>query len=99
MSFSTALYGESDLKTEPRPKNEFTSRPWLCGFDQHLPRRRRVPSQERSSWTLLEKITSKSHQKMSPMFSCLDINTKKRLILLCSSESSGVQCATLEVAR
>merc|ERR1712183_360402 len=104
MSFSTALYGESDLQTGPRPKNEFTSRPWLCGFDQHLPRRRRVPSQERPSWTLLEKIMSKSHQKCrrnSPaaMFSCLDINTKKRLILLCSSESSGVQCATLEVAR
>merc|ERR1719193_2010592 len=42
-------------------------------------------------------------KKMSPkspaaMFSCLDINTKKRLILLCSSEFSGVQCATLEVA-
>merc|ERR1711971_1361427 len=43
--------------------------------------------------------TSKSHQKMSSpkspaaMFnSCLDINTKKRLILLCSeSEFSGVQ--------
>merc|ERR1712130_1007992 len=99
MSFSTALYGESDLETGPRPKNEFTSRPWLCGFDQHLPRRRRVPSQERPSWTLLEKIMSKSHQKMSPIFSCLDINTKKRLILLCSSESSGVQCATLEVVR
>jgi len=51
-------------------------------------------------------IMSKSHQKMSPkspaaMFnSCIeDINTKKRLILLCSeSEFSGVQCATLEVA-
>merc|ERR1719320_1955606 len=29
----------------------------------------------------------------------IDINTKKRLILLCSeSEFSGVQCATLEVA-
>merc|ERR1719201_327808 len=39
-------------------------------------------------------------KKMSPkspaaMFSCLDINTKKRLILLCSSEFSGVQCALL----
>merc|ERR1712179_630512 len=40
------------MGTGPRPKNEFTSRPWLCGVDQHLPRRRRVP---RPSWTLLEK--------------------------------------------
>merc|ERR1719516_412305 len=100
MSFSTALYGESDLKTGPRPKNEFTSRPWLCGVDQHLPRRRRVP---RPSWTLLEKSCQNPIKNMSPkspaaMFSCLDINTKKRLILLCSSEFSGVQCATLEVA-
>merc|ERR1712119_124285 len=87
-----------------RPKNEFTSRPWLCGFDQHLPRRRRVPSQERPSWTLIGKSCQNPIKNMSPkspaaMFSCLDINTKKRLILLCSSESSGVQCATLEVAR
>ena len=87
-----------------RPKNEFTSRPWLCGFDQHLPRRRRVlSSQERPSWTLLQKSCQNPIKKMSPkspaaMFSCLDINTKKRLILLCSSEFSGVQCATLEVA-
>merc|ERR1719209_72579 len=46
------------------------------------------------------KIPSKKMSPKSPaaMFSCLDINTKKRLILLCSSEFSGVQCATLEVA-
>merc|ERR1711934_649210 len=95
MSFSTALYGESDLWTGPRPKNEFTSRPWLCGFDQHLPRRRRVSSQERPSWTLLGKSCQNPIKNMSPkspaaMFSCLDINTKKRLILLCSSEFSAL---------
>merc|ERR1719391_1059549 len=76
MSFSTALYGVTDLYTGPRPKNEFTSRPWLCGFDQHLPRRRRVPSQERPSWTLLKKIMSKSHQ-----------NVAKILLLRCSPVS------------
>merc|ERR1719352_55477 len=83
-------------------------------FHQHLPRtRRRVLSryQEKPpSWTLTlqkSKMSKTSHQKMSSpkspaaMFnSCqIDINTKKRLILLCSeSEFSGVQCATLEVA-
>merc|ERR1719234_757705 len=50
------------------------------------------------------KIPSKkmsSPKSPAAMFnSCrIDINTKKRLILLCSeSEFSGVQCATLEVA-
>merc|ERR1711890_51595 len=88
------------MGTGPRPKNEFTSRPWLFGVDQHLPRRRRVP---RPSCTLLQKSCQNPIKNMSPkspaaMFSCLDINTKKRLILLCSSEFSGVQCATLEVA-
>merc|ERR1719234_2587393 len=48
-------------------------------------------------------VIKKKSSPKSPaaMFnSCLiDINTKKRLILLCSeSEFSGVQCATLEVA-
>merc|ERR1712080_400225 len=76
------------MGTGPRPKNEFTSRPWLFGVDQHLPRRRRVP---RPSWTLLQKSCQNPIKNMSPkspaaMFSCLDINTKKRLILLCSSE-------------
>merc|ERR1712032_438710 len=71
MSFSTALYGESDLQTGPhslpRPKNEFTSRPWLCGFDQHLPRRRRVlSSQERPSWTLLQKSCQNPIKKCRP---------------------------------
>merc|ERR1719234_332642 len=60
-------------------------------------------------WTPLQKSSKcqnpikKMSSPKSPaaMFnSCLiDINTKKRLILLCSeSEFSGVQCATLEVA-
>merc|ERR1719158_1907604 len=43
-------------------------------------------------------IKNMSPKSPAAMFSCLDINTKKRLILLCSSEFSGVQCATLEVA-
>merc|ERR1712181_211227 len=86
---------------------------YVAFFDQHLPRtRRRVLSsfQEKPpSWTPLQKSSKcqnpikKMSSPKSPaaMFnSCLiDINTKKRLILLCSeSEFSGVKCAPLEVA-
>merc|ERR1719397_656576 len=52
-----------------------------------------LSSQERPSWTLLQKSCQNPIKKMSPkspaaMFSCLDINTKKRLILLCSRQEN-----------
>merc|ERR1719464_2103689 len=72
---------------------------------QHLPRTRRrvLSSYQEKNHPPGQKPTKKMSSPKSPaaMFnSCLiDINTKKRLILLCSeSDFSGVQCATLEVA-
>merc|ERR1719234_2129276 len=61
------------------------------------------PGQKPSKNPKCQNSIKKMSSPKSPaaMFnSCLiDINTKKRLILLCSeSEFSGVQCATLEVA-
>merc|ERR1719180_339148 len=57
------------------------------------------PSKNPKCQNPIKKMSSPKSPAAMFKISCLDINTKKRLILLCSkSEFSGVQCATLEVA-
>ena len=88
----------SGRKTNLLPDPGYVALTNICLEDGGCPVKKDLPghSSKKSCQNPIKKCRQNSP---AAMFSCLDINTKKRLILLCSSESSGVQCATLEVVR
>merc|ERR1712113_1276465 len=82
-----------------RPKNEFTSRPWLCcGFDQHLPRRRRVPGKDprgHSSKNPNVKIPSKKCRRNLLLLrrSPVSISSTLKNDLFCFVRVNSVACS------